>query len=118
MDIQGFLNRSNKKRNLSSGPKEDDKPKRQREESPDVSCLESQTSPGNVFAESLKSNECVKILMRCLKNLEIEVKELKQTNNANQIKDEGRLLNLKDAVDFISNKFDDFGCYRLEKEKL
>ena len=118
MDIQGFLNRSNKKRNLSSGSKEDDKPKRQREERPDVSCLESQTSPGNVFAESLKSNECVKILMSFLKNLEIEVKELKQTNNANQIKGERQLLNLKDVVGFISNKFDDFGRYRLEKEKV
>ena len=30
MDIQGFLNRSNKKRDLSSGSKEDGEPKRQR----------------------------------------------------------------------------------------
>ena len=37
MDIRGFLNRSNKKTNLSSGSKEEDEPKRQREESPDVS---------------------------------------------------------------------------------
>ena len=86
MDIQSFLNRSNKKRDLSSGSKEDDEPKRQREESPDVSCLDFPTSPGNVFAESLKSNECVKILMNCLKNLEKELKELKDlasSNNAN-----------------------------------
>ena len=88
MDIRGFLNKSNKKRDLSSGSKVDDEPKRQREESPDVSCLE---SPGNMFAESLKSNECVEILMSCLKNLEKEVKELKDlasSNNTNQIKGE------------------------------
>ena len=121
MDIRGFLNRSNKKRDLSSGSKEDDEPKRQREESPDVSCLESPTSPGNGFAESLKSNECVKILMNCLNNLEKEVMELKNlasSNNAKQIKSERQLLNLNDAVDFISKKFDDFERDRLEEEKL
>ena len=75
MDIRDFLNRSNTKRDLSSSSKEDDEPKRQREESADVSCLDSPTSPGNVFAESLKSNGCVEILMNCLKNLEKEVKE-------------------------------------------
>ena len=74
MNIRGFLNRSNKKRDLSSSSKEDDKPKRQRKES---LCLDSPMSPGNVFAESLKSNDCVKILMNCLKNLEKEATELK-----------------------------------------
>ena len=121
MDIQGFLNKSNKKRDLSNGSKDDDEPKRQREESSDVSCLESPTSPGNVFAESLKSNECVEILMNCLKNLEKEVKELNglaSSNNANQIKGERQLLDLKEAVDFISNKFDSFERDRLEKEKV
>ena len=106
---------------MSSGSKDGDKPKRQREESPDVSCLESPTSPGNVFAESLKSNECVEILMNCLKNLEEEVKELKDlasSNNANQIKSERQLLDLKDAVDFIPNRFDDFERGSLEKEKI
>ena len=59
--------------------------------------------------------------MNCLKNLEKEVKELKHlasSNNANQIKGERQLLNLKEAVDFISNKFDDFERDRLEKEKV
>ena len=74
-----------------------------------------------MFAESLKSNECVEILMNCLKNLGKEVKKLKDlasSNNANQIKGEIQLLDLKDAVDFISNKFDDFKRNRLEKEKI
>ena len=91
------------------------------DESPDVSCLESPTSPGNVFAESLKSNECVDILMVCSKNLEKEVKELKDlasSNNANQIKGEKQLLDLNDAVNFISNKLDDFERDKLEKEKI
>ena len=53
--------------------------------------------------------------MNCLKNLEKEVKELKDltsSNNANQIKGERQLLDLKDAVNFISNNCDD-----LEREK-
>ena len=105
---------------MSSSSKDNDDPKRQREGSPDVSCLDSPTSPGNVFAESLKSNECVEILMNCLKNLEKEVMELKlaSSNNANQIKGERQLLDLKDAIDFISNKFDDFERDRLEKERI
>ena len=92
-----------------------------REESPNVSCLESPARPGNVFDESLKSNECVEILMNCLKNLEKEVKKLKDltsSNNAKQIKGERQLLDLKDAMDFISNKFNDFERDRLEKEKI
>ena len=93
----------------------------QREESLDVLCLDSPTSPGNVFAESLKSDDCVEILMNYLKDLEKEVKELKDlasSKNANQIKGEKQLLDLKDAVDFISNKFDEFENDRLEKEKI
>ena len=45
-----------------------------------------------MFAEGLKSNECVKILMICLKNLEKEEKELKDlasSSNANQLKAAG-----------------------------
>ena len=71
------------------------------EESPDVSCLDSLTSPDNVFAESLKLNECVEILMNCLENLEKEAKELKDlasSNNANQINGERQLLDLKGST--------------------
>ena len=85
-------------------------------------CLDSPTSPpGNVFSESLESNECVKSLMNYLKNLGKQVKEFKDlasSNNANQIKGERQLLDLKDAVDFISNTFDDFKRDKLEKEKV
>ena len=59
--------------------------------------------------------------MNCLKNLEKEVKELKDlasSNNANQLKGERQLLDLKEAVDFISNKFDDSERDRLEKEVI
>ena len=51
--------------------------------------------------------------MTFLKNLQKEIKELKDlvsSNNANQTEAERQLLDLKDAVDFISNKFDEFEC--------
>ena len=59
--------------------------------------------------------------MNCLKILEKEVKELKDLaspNNTNQIKGKRQLLDLKDAVDFIFNKFDDFERDRLEKGNI
>ena len=105
---------------MSSDSKEDDEPKRQKKESLDILCLGSPTSLGKVFAERLRSNECVEALMNCLKNLGNEVKQLKDlasSNDVNQIKGERQLMDLKDAVDSISNKFDDFERDRLEKEK-
>ena len=87
MDTRTFLNKSNRKGDLSSSSKVNGKTKQQREESPEVLCLDTPTSPGNVFAESLKSNDCVEFLMNCLKNLEKELKEIKDlasSNNANQ----------------------------------
>ena len=103
---------------MCSGSKEDREPKRQREESLNVSCLDSPTLPGNMFAETLKSNKRVEIFMNCLKNLEKKVKDLASCINANQIKDERRLLDLKNVVGFISNDFDDFERGRLEKRIL
>ena len=54
MNIRRFLNKNNKKRDESSGSKEDDVPIRQWEESSNVSYLDSPTLPGNMTAESLK----------------------------------------------------------------
>ena len=50
--------------------------------------LDTPKTPGNVFEESLKSEDCVKILRSCLRNLE-EVKDIRKlalSNNNNQIK--------------------------------
>ena len=55
------------------------------------------------------------------KNLEKELKELKNltsTNNSNQIEGERQLRDLKDAVIFIFNKFDELECDRFEKGKI
>ena len=102
MDICRFLNKNNQKRDMSSGSKEDDGPMRQWEEISNASCLDSPTLPGNMTAESLKSNGCSEMLVNCLKKLE-KVKDSASCNNANQIKGERYFLDLKDVVGFISN---------------
>ena len=68
MDITKFFN--SKKRNLSNNSSTEEDTKRQREESPsespNSSKLDTRKKPGNVFEKSLKSENCVKILLSCL----------------------------------------------------
>ena len=71
MDISKFYA---KKRDLGDQFNNGDKPKRLREESSASSS--SPDSPSNVFQESLKSPDCMKILLSCFKNLDKQVKEL------------------------------------------
>ena len=72
-----------------------------------------------VFTEGLQSPQCVKILIKCLRNLESKVEELHSISNAtkeNQIKDDGHLANLKKSIEFISTKFEVYEKERKEKE--
>ena len=62
MDITKFFDR--KKRELSSQSADGDDSKRPREESNNSTSTPS--SPGDVFEESLKSGDCVKILVNCM----------------------------------------------------
>ena len=73
-----------------------------------------------VFTESLKSTDCVNILFSCIKNVERQLtqifedtKELKE----GQIKGEKHLVELAEAIDFISNKFEEYEKDRKEKEE-
>ena len=79
MNIPKFLA---KKRDLSDQSNTGDDPKRLCEESSASSS--SPDSPFDVFQESLKSPDCMKILLNCFKNLDKQVKELyilAQSNN-------------------------------------
>ena len=88
--------------NNNSNTEED--AKRQREESPsespNVSMLDTPKTPGGVFEESLKSEDCVKVLLSCWQNLEQEVKDIHKLalfNNDNQIKGEEQLADLSES---------------------
>ena len=108
MDITKFFN--SKKRDLSNNSNAEEDAKRQREESPsespNVSMLDTPKTP--VFEESLKSEDCVKILLSCLRNLE----------NNNQIKGEKQLGDLSESIKFMSGKFDEFEKERQEQKKV
>ena len=92
MDISKFFA---KKRDLSDQSSNGDEPKRLREES--SASNSSPDSPSDVFQESLKSPDFMKILLNCFKNLDKQVKELyvlAQSNNKKHIKGKKQLLNL------------------------
>ena len=72
MDITKFFDR--KMRELSSQSVDGDDSKKPREES--NNSTSTPTSPGDVFEESLKSGDCVKILVNCMQNIEKQVKSL------------------------------------------
>ena len=108
-----------KKRDLSDQSNDGDEPKRLREESSASSS--SPDSPSDVFQESLKSPDCMKILLNCFKNLDKQVKELfilAQSNNEKHIKGEKQLLDLTESINFMTKKIDDYEKDRAEKEKL
>ena len=117
MDITKFFDR--KKRELSSQPVDGDDSKRPRKES--NNSTSTSTSPGDVFEESLKSGDCVKILFNCMQNIEKQVKELfllAQENKEKHIKGESDLSEVTKAITLISGKFDDYERERQEKDKI
>ena len=106
MDTTKIFNR--KKRDLSNNLNTEEDAKRQREESPsesaNVSMLDTPKTPGDVFEESLKSEDSVKILLSCLRNLEKEVKDIHKlalSNNDNQIKGKKQLTDLSESIKFV-----------------
>ena len=123
MDKTKFFN--SRKRDLSNNSNTEEDAKRQREESPsespNVSMLDTPKTPGDVFEESLKLEDCVKILLSCLRNLEKEVKDIHKSapsNSDNQIKGEKQLADLSESVKFMSDKFDQFEKRRQEQKKV
>ena len=99
MDITNFFN--SKKKDLSNNSNTEEDAKRQKEESPsespNVSMLDTPKTPVDVSEESLNSEDCVKILLTCLRNLEKEVKDIHKlalSNIDSQITGEKQLADL------------------------
>ena len=70
MDITKFFDR--KKRELNSQSADGNDSKRPWEES--NNSTSTPASPGDLFEESLKSGDCVKILANCMQNIEKQAK--------------------------------------------
>ena len=116
MDISNFFA---KRRDLSDQSNDGDETKRLCEE---ISASSSSpNSPSDVFQETLKPSDCMKILLNCFKNLDKQVKELyilAVSSNKKHIKDEKQLLNLIESINSMRKKIDDYEKDRSEKEKL
>ena len=108
MDVAKYFER--KKRELSSNnsTEEEDSLRKLQEENPDDSMgLETD----DFFSQRLKSPECVKILLKCLQNLETETKRLKEISLAAkdwQIKNNEQLNDINKAINFMNGKFEEF----------
>ena len=66
-DISQFFKKAFKKRDLSDQSKTYEDPKKMKEESSTRSLTD---MADDIFAESLKSSECIEILFNCLRNVE------------------------------------------------
>ena len=100
MDITKFFDQ--KKRERRSQSVDGDDSKRSRKES--NNSTSTPTSPDDVFEESAKSGDCVKILVNFMKNIEKQVEELfllAQKNKEKHIIGESDLNKLTKAIDLI-----------------
>ena len=117
-DETKYFDRNSKKWDLSGSSNQEEGAKKLKERSLNTSRFSD--IPDELFSESLKSPDCVKILFSCIKNVEKLItqifdntKEMKERQN----KAEKQLAELTEAIDFISNKFDEYEKDRKEKEE-
>ena len=74
----------------------------------------------DVFSQGLKLPEFVKILFKCLQNLETEMKSIKEISLAAedwQIKGAEPLNNMNKAINFINKKFEELEKDLKKKEE-
>ena len=108
------------KMELSNNPNDGQDTKKQRE----ALCLElslEKASDGDVSKDSLKSEDCILILKKCMENIEKKMEELCiETKNTkeSQIKGELQLVSMNETINFISEKFDEFEKDRREKDEI
>ena len=103
------------KRDLSDKSRNGEDSKKHRENSDSASSL-----PDDVFSEGFDSPECGKILINCLKSVELQVKELfvlhEDTKNS-EIKGEKQLDSLADTLELLAAKFDELEKDHEKKDK-
>ena len=117
-DISKLFERASKKRDLSDQSKTCEDPKNMREE----------RSAGNltdmaddVFAECLKSPECIEILFICFRNVERQTKDIYTSAHStqdHQNKGEKQLIDLTESINFLSDKFKEYEEDRAKKDKI
>ena len=105
-NITSFFDK--KKRELSNNSNDGQDTKKQREASSLELSFE-KASDGDVFKDSLKSEDCILILKRCMENIVKKMEELciaTKNTKESQIKGELQLVSMNETINFISEKFD------------
>ena len=105
-----------KKRELSSQSENGEDPKRL---CTDVDTFLDDSVNDDIFAEGLQSAQFVKMLIKCLRNLENKVQDLccfASSAKESQIKGDGHFTDLKKSVDTIVTQFEEYEKDRQEKE--
>ena len=72
-----------------------------------------------VFAEILKSPECIEIFFNCLRNIERQTKDiytLQHSTQDNEIKGEKHLVDLTESIIFLSDKCKEYEEDRAKKD--
>ena len=104
---------------MSSNSSDEDESKRPREPSLDDSAAN--VANTDVSTESLNSEDCVAIIYSCMKKLEKEIKEFSRCvkkRKDSQIKGKRQLNFLSEAMDFMTNDFEEYEPERQEKDKI
>ena len=120
-DVSKFFEKASRKRDLSDQSKTCEEPKKMREDKSSSGGLTDIAD--NVFAESLKSTECIEILFNCLTNVERQTKDiciLAHSTQDHQIKDEKQLMDLTESINlkFIIHKFKEYEEEQAKKDKI
>ena len=107
-----------KKRELSKNSNDGQDTKKQHETSSSELSFE-KASDGDIFKDSLKSEDCILILKTFIENIWKKMEELciatKNTKEI-QIKGELQLVSMNKTINFISAKFDGFKKDRHKKD--
>ena len=117
-DITKYFDRNSKKRDVSDNSNQEESSKKLKDGSLNTS--RASDIPEELFTKSLKSPDCVNILFSSIKSVERQItqifKNVKELKEA-QIEGEKHVADLTEAIDFISNKFEEYDKDRKEKEE-
>ena len=100
-DITKYFDRNSKKRDLSANSNQEEGAKKLKEGSLNTS--RASDIPDEVFIESLKSHDCVNILLSCIKNVERQITQIFENTKEmreGQIKGEKQLAELVKSYQF------------------
>ena len=78
-------------------------------------------SDGDVFKDSLNSEDCILILERCTENIKKKMEDLcitTKNTKESQIKGELQLVSMNERINFISEKFNEFEKDIHEKDDI